>query len=138
MNAPADDVNPSAPPAESSAFWRNPVLYPGRSPMYAYVAALDLFFTRIILEVDGRAATFVADWLLQQWNVRGLVVFKFLSVVLVLLICELVGRRRRRLGGQLAGWAVVISAFPVVVGAFHVLRIALGARGLPAHPTIMS
>lgn len=130
---PDDPLDSPASAGSSSAAiaWRAPVLYPSLYALYVLVSAADLVFTWLILNEGGREVNFIADWVLAQWNIRGLVAFKFLTVVVVLLICEGVGRRRQDLGAQLARWAVVISAFPVVVGGIHVVRIAMGVTGHP-------
>jgi len=57
----------------------------------------------------------LADWIIQRWAVPGMVAFKFALVILVVCICEVVGRRKRETGRRLAEWAVAISAIPVVV-----------------------
>jgi len=61
------------------------------------------------------------------YDLPGLVVFKFALVAVILLICETVGRLRHATGLRLARWTVALAAFPVLVGAFHVLQLALRA-----------
>lgn len=122
---------PPAPPAlpDRRPFLRRPTLYPELYACYVLVSALDILFTWRILCAGGREINAVADWIIARHDVPGLALFKFVNVVLVVLICEIVGRRRYETGAKLARWAVVLSTFPVVVGAAHLLRIALGALG---------
>jgi hypothetical protein len=94
-----------------------------------FVSALDVLFTWLILAADGEEVNALADWIIRNHSLPGLAVFKFATVVLVLLICEVGGRRRFQTGAKLARWAVVLSGFPAVVGAAHLLRIALGHAG---------
>lgn len=54
-------------------------------------------------------------WL--QWLGHwGLIALKFMSLLVVIAACELVGRRRERAGLRLAVWAVAIAALPVALG----------------------
>jgi hypothetical protein len=108
---------------------RRAALYPELYTWYVFVSALDILFTWRILCAGGTEVNAVADWIIRRHDVPGLALFKFLTVILVVLICEVVGRRRYETGAKLARWAVVLSAFPVVVGAAHLFRIAMGATG---------
>jgi hypothetical protein len=115
---------PPPGPAQRS-FLRRPALYPALYSWYVFVSALDILFTWRILRLEGTEVNVIASWIVNQHDVRGLAVFKFLTVVVVILICEVVGRRRYETGAKLARWAVVLSAFPVVIGAAQLLRIAM-------------
>jgi hypothetical protein len=110
------------------SFWRRPVLYPVGYTWYVFFCALDIMFTWAILAAGGSELNSVADWIIAHYRLRGLVLFKFLLVVLVIVICELAGRRRYELGAKLARWAVVLGGFPAAVGALQLLVIAIGWR----------
>ena len=129
--------SPSPWPARSAGarqfLWR-PALYPTLYVWYVLVSSLDILFTWRILKANGTEVNVLADWIFRYHDLRGLTVFKFVTVVLVLLICEIVGRRRYETGAKLARWAVVLSTFPVVIGAAHLLRMAFGVVGLPSGP----
>lgn len=103
--------------------------YPDLYTWYVFVSSVDILFTWLILAAGGTEVNAVAAWIISRHKLPGLVVFKFLTVVLVVLICEVVGRHRHEVGAKLARWAVVISTFPIVVGAFHLLPIALRGIG---------
>jgi hypothetical protein len=107
------------------SFLRRPALYPALYTWYVFMAALDVLFTWAILHAGGSEENWLAAWIIRRHDLYGVVAFKFMLVVLVVAICEVVGRRRPATGQALARWAVVLSAFPVVVGATHLLRIAL-------------
>lgn len=111
-------------------FLRRPTLYPAHYTWYVFLSALDLTFTWLIIAAGGREENALANWIITRHHLPGLVVYKFALVVGVVLICEIVGRRRHQTGVKLARWAVLLTAFPVVVGAVHMLRIALGTTGL--------
>ena len=102
----------------------------GNNLLYILLASLDVIFTWTILHAGGQELNVIADWVIRRYDRVGVVVFKFLTLVLVVIICETVGRRDRALGQKLAYWAVALTAFPVVVGMVHLLS-ALRARTEP-------
>lgn len=120
---------PSAADAGPRALLRRPALYPELYTWYVFVSSMDVLFTSLILRYGGREVNVLANWILDLHDLRGLAVFKFVTVVLVVLICETIGRQRLELGQKLARWAVLISGFPVVVGGVHLVRIAQGVHG---------
>lgn len=105
---------------------RRPVLYPDLYAWYVLVASLDILFTWVILHEGGQELNLLAAWIIDRHDLPGLVLFKFCTVMLVVTVCELLGRRRGELGVRLARWAVTISAFPVLVGAVHIFRLIHG------------
>lgn len=128
---PPMPVRDSPAPGEAgrpSFLWR-PALYPAHYTWYVFLSSLDLLFTWRILVAGGREENALANWILEHHNLPGLIVYKFALVIGVLLICEAVGRRRHFAGVKLARWAVLLSAFPVIVGGVHILRIAMGMHG---------
>jgi hypothetical protein len=120
---------PSAqePRPDRRPFLRRPALYPDLYTWYVFVSALDILFTWRILRADGVEVNVLANWVIDRHDIVGLTVFKFLTVVVVILICEVIGRRQYETGAKLARWAVVLSTFPVVIGAAQLLRIAIDA-----------
>ena len=127
---PGPVPHPPTAPRPRRSLLRRPTLYPDLYTWYVFASALDVLFTWRILQAGGTEVNVVADWIIARHDVPGLALFKFISVVLVVLICELIGRRRFDTGAKLARWAVALSAFPVVIGAAHLLRIAMGASGV--------
>ena len=123
--SPASVPGARPPRADQPPFLRRPALYPELYIWYVFVSALDVLFTWRILCADGIEVNMLADWIIRRHDVYGLVLFKFLVVALVVLICEVVGRRQYETGAKLARWAVVLSAFPAVVGAAQLLRLAM-------------
>ena len=119
--------------AETSSL-RRAVLFPQHYLWYVFLSSLDLMFTGLILKFDGREENALADWIIQNFNTPGLVVFKFGLVILVVAICEVVGRRNQNLGRKVARWAVVLGGFPVVIGAIHLIRVSMRLAAEAAAP----
>lgn len=108
------------------------VLYPDYYAWYVLAATLDVIVTHQILhQFEGTEVNKLADALIREFGVVGMVGLKYASIIIVVLVCEFVGRRRLRLGRTLAVAAICISCLPVGVG---LLQIWAWSR-LPA-PTI--
>ncbi|MGB2984528.1 MAG: DUF5658 family protein, partial [Phycisphaerae bacterium] len=61
----------------------------------------------------GHEVNPLADAIIKHMGFNWTIVFKLALIVLVIVICEVVGRRNDRTGRKLAIAAVVISAVPV-------------------------
>jgi len=98
-------------------------LYPRCYTWYVFLSSLDLMLTWLVIHMEGSELNAAAVWVIQRWDLHGLIVFKFLLVTLVIGICEVVGRRNRPLGRALAVLAAGITAIPV---ALTVAALATG------------
>jgi hypothetical protein len=96
---------------------------------FILVGAMDVFMTYVILRysAEGRTRNVmfesnpIAQWVLMNWGIKGMVIFKFLMIALVSVIAEFVGRSRPALGrGLLLLGTVVVGG--VVVYSFQLLR----------------
>jgi len=78
------------------------------------VSAMDIMLTMLVLVGhDGYEVNPVAAGVIETLGFGWAIVFKFATVVLVVVICEVVGRVRDRSGQKLARWAVAINSLPV-------------------------
>jgi hypothetical protein len=110
------------------------LLYPTLYMWYLVAGTLDLLVTHFMLhQLGGREVNAVAAELIERWGVWGLVGLKYGAVVVVVLVCETVGRRRPRAGRNLAIAAVVFSALPVGLGLIQVWAWTHGVGGV-GHP----
>jgi hypothetical protein len=103
------------------------VRYPNAYVWFIFLAALDIMLTYLILHpvlfprdvtmIDSRGteANVLADWFIERWDVPGMVAFKFALVVVVVVLCEVIGRHRDATGRRIAEWAVAVSVIPVLV-----------------------
>jgi hypothetical protein len=129
---PTDDRTAEREPPPQTAgssrqFWLyRAVLYPDAYLWYILLAAFDVMLTWVILRSGGSELNAIADWVIRRYDVPGVVLYKFLLVLLVVVICEVVGRRNHQRGQTLARWAVIITAFPVVIA---LIQITTGLRG---------
>ena len=121
--------------------------YPQLYVWFIFVSALDLMLTWVVLYFGGREVNLLADFILDRWALTGMVIYKFVLVVVVIFICEIVGHYRIKLGRNLARFAVAITFLPVIVAFIHLLAAIQGHPGFqdiplgekePAAPISMS
>ena len=93
----------------------SPVLYENHYTWFVLVSALDVMLTWVVLHAGGREANAIADAVLRNYGLGGMVAFKFALVALVIVICEVVGRRSIDAGRRLAGWAVALTCVPLLI-----------------------
>lgn len=103
------------------------VLYPNVYAWFVLLASLDIMLTYMILHPlffshdagglypRGVEANALANEVIRRWDVPGMVLYKFALVLLVVLFCEIIGRRKTAAGRRLAEWAVFITTIPVVM-----------------------
>jgi hypothetical protein len=94
---------------------RRDVLFPNGYAWFVLVSALDVMLTWIVLWFGGREANSLASVVLRRYGLVGMVSFKFALVVLVVVLCEWIGRYNDRVARRMAGFAVVVTCLPVVL-----------------------
>jgi uncharacterized membrane protein len=103
---------------------RRPVLYPNLYTWYVLVAALDIMITvTLLVHLGAREVNMIAQRSIELFGTWGLIGLKFASVLLVIAICEHVGRIRHRTGRALALAAIFISLFPIFAAMAQVLFV---------------
>ena len=93
------------------------MLYPNAYAWFVLVSALDVMFTCCVLALGGFEMNYLAALVIWRWDTWGLILYKFSLVILVIVCCEEIGRRRSATGKSLALAAVVMTSVPVVLGA---------------------
>jgi hypothetical protein len=99
-----------------------PVRYPNHYVWLVFLSALDIMFTRVVLHVGGTEANPLAMLVISRWGLPGMVIFKFLLVSVVILLCETVGRRDDQAGRRLCEFGIVITCVPVLLALLLLLR----------------
>lgn len=119
--AEADEPPPPSPQSATHSRFGGAVLFPQRYTWLILVSALDVFFTTIILTLGGSEVNAFADYLLQRWDMWGLIGLKFVAVSIAIALCEIIGRMRYATGERFAEWAIAISAMPVVIAIIQLV-----------------
>ena len=78
----------------------------------AAVSLLDILFTFIILSRGGRELNPLADGVIAAGGLHGTVAFKFGLMLMLVGLCEVMGRIRPRVGPWIAGMAVILWGLP--------------------------
>ncbi len=97
------------------------MLYPNHYVWLVFFSALDIMLTWVVLWHGGREVNALADSIIRRYGLKGIVAFKFILVVISILICEAVGRRQRDTGRRLAVGLIVLSCVPVAVALVQLL-----------------
>ncbi len=106
-----------------------PVLYPDRYAWYVLASALDVMLTvTVLVHLHGREVNTLAQWSIDRFGTWGLIGLKFLSVILVVCICEYVGKHRRDVGRAVATIAIGISLVPVTAALVQIGALSLQGR----------
>lgn len=112
---PTPTEPPTAAQAIRGTFSSQPMLYPNAYTWLLLFSAMDIMFTWAILSLPGgQEVNAIANWVIERHGLQGAIVYKFVLVLVFVLICELVGRLRLSTGRTLSRAGVLIAAFPVV------------------------
>lgn len=121
LAAPATAPGAHATPRAADLASRHAVLYPNLYAWYVLASTLDIIVTNTIIHrFGGWEVNHLADLLIESYGTWGLIALKYSTVLLVVVICETIGRRSPRAGRNLALAATIVSAMPVGVGLLQV------------------
>ena len=128
---PAARATANTPPPTPSRQTRfGPVLYPNRYCWFVLFSALDIMLTHTILEkmklYNGRELNTFADFVIRHAGLNGAIALKMISVVVVIVITEFVGRRRPQVGNTLINCVVAMSTVPVITALAQLTAVATG------------
>ena len=110
------EVSPADAFLKQPGWWLMPEMrYQNAYVWLVLVSSLDVMLTLVVLvAMGGFEVNPVAAAVIDTHGYVWAIIFKFAIVVLVVLICEVVGRVHDRSGRKLARTAVVINSLPVV------------------------
>lgn len=91
------------------------VIFPNGYVWFVFVSALDIMLTWVVLHLGGREANALANEIIYRYGLPGLVAFKFALVIVVVLICEIVGRKKHESARLLLSVGIMITCMPVVL-----------------------
>ncbi|MSR18790.1 MAG: hypothetical protein EXS00_06450 [Phycisphaerales bacterium] len=77
-------------------------------------SAADILFTWAVLNKGGEEVNPLARLVLDSWQLTGLVVYKYTLIVLVILLCERVGRCSEVMARSVLLLGIVLTCVPVV------------------------
>ena len=111
-------------PAAQPDFWSMPEMrYPDAYTWLVLFSGLDILLTMFVLFLwSGFEVNPIARAVIETMGPYWAILFKLGTVVLVIVICEIIGRRDDRMGRGLAKVFVVMSAIPVAYTFVLLLR----------------
>jgi hypothetical protein len=102
-------------PPSSQSFWKRRPLYPNHYVWFVFLSVLDVLLTWLILAASGVEANPVAAAVIDRFGFRGMIVYKFALMVVVIVLCERVGRRNDRAGRRVITLGVAVTSLPIVL-----------------------
>jgi len=105
-----------------------PVLYPTLYPLLVLGGAIDVLLTAVVLTLGGQELNAIANNVLQAAGLPGLVALKFAMISCVILLCEIVGRRKLQLGSSVATFGVGVHAIVVAFTLGQLATFAMMAQ----------
>ena len=115
--SPAVRQDISAPEDSRSlrAFLRQGAVHQDLCVWFVFLSALDVMLTWIMLHWGGSEVNALANWIIDRWDIWGLVAFKFGVVALVICMIHVIARLNKPAARHLAEWAVALATIPVVL-----------------------
>jgi hypothetical protein len=106
-----------------------PVRYPTPYTWLVFLGAMDVMLTWVVLHRGGTEINGLARWVIQNAGLVGMVAYKFALIVVIVLICEAIAKRREPTARRFAEWSVAVTAIPVVISLtlLGVKRLTTGA-----------
>lgn len=98
--------------------------YPSAYAWLLLFSALDVILTWIIINFGGSEANPVADAVIDEWGLDGMVIYKFVLITVFIVICEAVGALRDTTGRTLSLLSIAIACVPVAWSLFLLARYA--------------
>lgn len=83
--------------------------------LLVFLSGLDIILTWTILAMEGQELNPLAAAVIDHIGLPGMVAFKFCLVAFVMIMSEVIGRKRPKVGRKVGTWAIGLSAIPVVL-----------------------
>jgi Domain of unknown function (DUF5658) len=129
--------NRPAPRLELATHWWDRLTAPAKAPSHLHgfgialiaVSVADLLMTFLLLRTSHTfyESNPVAQWFFHRWNMAGMTFFKFSVLGIVIVLAEIIERRRPRWGKAVLAVGCVAAGFAFT----HGLRLYLGFGGEP-------
>lgn len=97
-----------------------PVLYPAMYPWLILIASMDVMMTWVCLWLGGTEFNPLAAVIIESAGLTGALLLKFTVVILVILVCEFVGRRDEKVARRLGSVSIALNCFPVAAAFLQI------------------
>ena len=100
--------------------------YPNAYTWLLLFSAMDVMLTWTIFHFGGSELNPIAKWVIAEWWLNGMIVYKFALILFFIMICEIVGSLREPTGRVLSRISVMIALVPIVWSLSLLARYAFG------------
>ena len=100
--------------------------YPNSYAWLLLLSSMDIMLTWVILLFGGSEVNPIARWIIDHYNLMGMIIYKFALIVFFISICEIVGTLRDSTGWLLSKVSVMIACVPVVWAMYLLARYNIG------------
>ena len=90
------------------------------SLLLVVLSICDLLMTYVLLRKGGHfyEANPIARWIFERWNIAGMTAFKFGLVAFIVILCEIIERRRPRVGRAIMLLGCIAALLVIVQGVW--------------------
>lgn len=100
--------------------------YPNSYAWLLLLSSMDVMLTWTILLFGGAEVNPIARWVIDHYELPGMIIYKFALIVFFITICEIVGTLRDSTGWLLSKLSVMIACVPVVWAMYLLARHNIG------------
>lgn len=91
---------------------------------FILASVLDVIVTTLVISIGGYEANPLAGLVIGRFGMHGALMFKFTLMLVVILCCEIIGRRDERIGRSIASFAAAVPALAAILGCMLILQAA--------------
>lgn len=100
--------------------------YPNAYVWLLLLSSMDIMLTWVILLFEGQEVNPIARWVINRYELPGMIIYKFALIVFFIGICEVVGTLRDSTGWLLSRLSVMIACVPVFWAMYLLWRHNIG------------
>lgn len=100
--------------------------YPNAYVWLLLLSSMDIMLTWVILLFGGSEVNPIALWVIDHFQLPGMIIYKFALIVFFIGICEVVGTLRDSTGWLLSRLSVMIACIPVFWAMYLLWRHNIG------------
>ena len=119
------EASPKTAPRKVLGLLGRHMRYPNAYAWLLLLSSMDIMLTWVILLFGGDEVNPIARWIIDHYNLTGMIVYKFVLIVFFIIICEIVGTLRDSTGWLLSKFSVVIACIPVVWAMYLLARYSI-------------
>ncbi len=110
--------------SDAPGFLHRDLLYTRWYAWLLIASALDIVMTAMVLSLGGIELNPLAAAVIGRFGMHGATAYKFALIILVIVLCEVIGRHKPHWGRSIAGFATIGPFAAAILGYFLVLRLS--------------